>query len=582
MSLAPDRITLYLASFDRHLRLDPWARRRVLAEIEDHLREAEASGGERGPESFFGDQQGLARDLTLAWLERRYASLKVFLANSGTEANEAALKFARKAAKSHPSKGGDKKTGLVSFKNAFHGRTMGALAMTPNPKYQAPFAPLIGDVRTGTYNDVAGLETLIDETTAGVIVEPVQGEGGIFPASLEFLQALRKRCDEVGAMLIYDEIQCGLFRAGTLWCHSDYPTSAHPDMVTMAKPLANGFPIGAVLMRDRVADLIAVGDHGTTFGGGPLTSRIAHHVLGRLSSHELGESMKESSQALFGRLNNLVAMFPDLLLNDPEGGKPSPRGKGLIVGVSTKDPAHAGKVVQLARQRGLLILTAGSDTIRILPSLTVTREQVDKAVDIIESCLLVVRDEVQRSASTAASASTVSAQGGQQVRAFSSSARAASAADSAQASARDIQSLYQEFVALAQSWPKDPLRPEIDFGASITAAAQTALLSVQSQAALHPEQVHAKTPGNPLPEPLPGTRTLTQAELDYARKSLELLRELKENKVQMEYPLPESMLKPKSQPEYYDRLIRSIDRAVEGKSVVPSFAERVKRFFGRE
>ncbi|TKY88363.1 hypothetical protein EX895_002715 [Sporisorium graminicola] len=500
------------------------------------------------------------------------AGLKVFLANSGTEANEAALKFARKAAKSHPAKGGAQKTGLVSFKNAFHGRTMGALAMTPNPKYQAPFAPLIGDVRTGTYNDVAGVESLIDETTAGVIVEPVQGEGGIFPASIEFLQALRKRCDEVGAMLIYDEIQCGLFRAGTLWCHSDYPTSAHPDMVTMAKPLANGFPIGAVLMRDRVANLIAVGDHGTTFGGGPLTSRIAHHVLGRLSSNELGASMKEASEALFGRLNNLVAMFPDLLLNDPEAGKPSPRGKGLIVGVSTKDPSHAGKVVQLARQRGLLILTAGSDAIRMLPSLTVTREQVDKAVDIIESCLLVVRDEVQRSASASAAAGAGGPQ--QQVRAFSSSARSSAsvAASSEHASADQIQTLYKQFIELAQSWPKDPLRPDINFGASIVTAAQTALLSVQSQAAVHPEQVHAAQPG---------TKTLTLAELEYAQKSLQLLTELKENKVKMEYELPEGMLKPKSQPEYYERLVRGIERAVAGKSVAPSFGERVKMFFGR-
>ncbi|KAJ1021129.1 hypothetical protein NDA16_003915 [Ustilago loliicola] len=508
------------------------------------------------------------------------AGLKVFLANSGTEANEAALKFARKAAKSHPTKGGDKKTGLVSFNNAFHGRTMGALAMTPNPKYQAPFAPLIGDVRTGVYNDVAGVESLIDETTAGVIVEPVQGEGGIFPASLEFLQALRKRCDQVGTMLIFDEIQCGLFRAGTLWCHSEYPTNAHPDMVTMAKPLANGFPIGAVLMRDSVANLIAVGDHGTTFGGGPLTSRIAHHVLGRLSSNELGESIKESSQALFSRLNNLVAMFPDLLLNEPEAGKPSPRGKGLIVGVSTKDPSHAGKVVALARQRGLLILTAGSDTIRILPSLTVTREQVDKAVDIIESCLLVVRGQVSRSTSASAPASSASI--GQQARAFSTSTRSSSpAATKDLASANEIQDLYKHFVALAQSWPKDPLRPEIDFGNSIIAAAQTSLLSIQSQSSLHPEQVDAKHPGNPLPDPLPGTKALTKAELDYAKKSFELLTELKQNEVQIEYPLPESMLKPKSQPEYYDRLIRSIEKAVKGQNVSPSLGERVKRFFGR-
>ncbi|GAC94657.1 hypothetical protein PHSY_002230 [Pseudozyma hubeiensis SY62] len=509
------------------------------------------------------------------------AGLKVFLANSGTEANEAALKFARKAAKNHPGKGGAQKTGLVSFTNAFHGRTMGALAMTPNPKYQAPFAPLIGDVRTGTYNDVAGVDSLVDETTAGVIVEPVQGEGGIYPASLEFLQALRKRCDEVGAMLIYDEIQCGLFRAGTLWCHSDYPTSAHPDMVTMAKPLANGFPIGAVLIRDSVANLIAVGDHGTTFGGGPLTSRIAHHVLGRLSSNELGESMKESSQALFGRLNNLVAMFPDLLLNDPEGGKPSPRGKGLIVGVSTKDPSHAGKVVQLARQRGLLILTAGSDTIRILPSLTVTREQVDKAVDIIESCLLVVRDEVQRSSSSAsASAHSSSSAGQQQVRAFSSSSRAS--ADATAASAEDIQSVYAQFVSLGQSWPKDPLRPDINFGASIISAAQTALLSPQSQASLHPEQVHAKQPGDPLPTPLPGTKSLTVDEVEYAKRSLELLKELKDDKVKGRYVLGEEMMRPKSMPEYYERLKRSIDRAVGGQSVSMGWGEWFRRFLGRE
>lgn len=515
------------------------------------------------------------------------AGLKVFLANSGTEANEAALKFARKAAKNHANKGSSQKTGLVSFTNAFHGRTMGALAMTPNPKYQAPFAPLIGDVRTGTYNDVAGVETLIDETTAGVIVEPVQGEGGIYPASLEFLQALRKRCDEVGAMLIYDEIQCGLFRTGTLWCHSDYPTCAHPDMVTMAKPLANGFPIGAVLMRDSVASLIAVGDHGTTFGGGPLTSRIAHHVLGRLSSNELGESMKESSQALFGRLKNLVAMFPDLLLDDPSAGKPSPRGKGLIAGISTKDASHAAKVVQLARQRGLLILTAGSDTIRILPSLTVTREQVDKAVDIIESCLLVVRDQVQRSTRSSsvdarahAGAAGQQQQQNQQVRAFSSSTRCSTAV--AQASADEIQTLYTHFIELAQSWPKDALRPEIDFGASIRAAAQTALLSAQSQASLDPEQVHAKNSAISPRDAVAATKCLTKAEFEYAKKSLALLRELKENKVQLKYALPENMLKPKSMPEYYDRLKSTIDRAAGGNSVAIGWTEWFSRFVGRQ
>lgn len=283
------------------------------------------------------------------------------------------------------------KSDLISFQNAFHGRTMGALAMTPAPKYQAPFAPLIDNVKYGTYNDTSNLDTLINEKTAGVIVEPIQGEGGIFPAKLEFLQALRKRCSEVGALLMYDEIQCGLFRSGTLWCHSEMPLDAHPDLVTMAKPLANGFPIGAVLMRKEVADAIAVGDHGTTFGGGPFTSRIAHHVLGRLSSPEIAEKMKTSSGRLMERLTILRNTFDDLVAHDEH--KPSPRGRGLLLGVSMKEASNAAKMVKLARERGLIILSAGGDTIRIAPSLIVTPEQVDKAMDILESCFLVLRKE---------------------------------------------------------------------------------------------------------------------------------------------------------------------------------------------
>jgi acetylornithine aminotransferase len=321
-------------------------------------------------------------------------SLKVFLANSGTEANEAALKFARKYAMNTAKTGPGEKSGLVSFHNAFHGRTMGALSMTPNPKYQAPFAPLIGNVKTGTYNSIEDINTLIDDKTAGVLVEPVQGEGGIFPASLEFLQALRRRCDEVGALLMFDEIQCGLMRTGTLWCHSALPTDAHPDLVTMAKPLANGFPIGAVLMRQKVADVITVGDHGTTFGGGPLTSRIAHHVLGRLAEPTLLKGLQQSSKLLFDRLTQIRQHFPDLIAHDESSGKHSPRGKGLLVGMSLREPSHAGRILNLARERGLIILSAGSDALRFTPSLIVNSEQVNKACDIVESCLLVLQKEV--------------------------------------------------------------------------------------------------------------------------------------------------------------------------------------------
>ncbi|CAD6884041.1 unnamed protein product [Tilletia laevis] len=321
--------------------------------------------------------------------------LKVFLSNSGTESNEAALKFARKyALHTKPAADGQHpNAGLVSFENAFHGRTMGALSMTPNKKYQAPFAPLLGQVKTGKFNSLENIESLIDHTTAGVIVEPIQGEGGIYPASVEFLRALRKRCNEVGALLIYDEIQCGLFRAGTMWCHSDYPVDIHPDLVTMAKPLANGYPIGAVLMRQHVADAITVGDHGTTFGGGALGSRIAHHVLGRMDAEVLQTNLHASSAHLFQRLERVRELFPDLIKHEPAAGSASPRGRGLIVGISMHKPAHAGHVVKLARERGLIVLSAGSDAVRILPSLTVTIEQVDEAVDILESCMITLQSE---------------------------------------------------------------------------------------------------------------------------------------------------------------------------------------------
>ena len=300
--------------------------------------------------------------------------VRAFIANSGTEANEAALKFARKAAKG---------TALVCFQHAFHGRTMGALSVTPNAKYQAPFLPLVGDVRVGTLNDMAQLESLVTEDVAGVIVEPIQGEGGILPAQVEWLTALRQRCTAVGAALIYDEIQCGLFRTGHMWCHSAMPVEAHPDMVTMAKPLANGFPIGAVLMRPHIAHAIAAGDHGTTFGGGPLTCRIAHHVLGRLGEPRMKEHIDGVSTYLFERLERISEAFSDMVS--------APRGRGLIVGISMRSAPWAGEVVRLARERGVLFLTAGSDAVRFVPSLIVERAHIDEAMDVLESVLLVLR-----------------------------------------------------------------------------------------------------------------------------------------------------------------------------------------------
>lgn len=314
---------------------------------------------------------------------------KVFFANSGTEANEGALKIARKVGKDRWAAGGPgrlwnspecHKTRIACFEGSFHGRSMGALSVTTNPKYQAPFAPLLPGVDVGRLNDVEGLKTLVGEDTCAVIVEPIQGEGGINVANVDWLRALRMRCDEVGAVLIYDEIQCGLFRTGTLWAHSALPVDCHPDIVTMAKPLANGYPIGAVMLRDTVAQTMTAGTHGTTFGGSPLACAVGHHVFSRLTSRTCIAQIADTSKYLTGRLEQLPKWFPNILQTNI-------RGRGLILGVGFKNHEHPGRVFGMARERGVFVLTAGKDAIRLVPSLNVGKEAVDLAVDVLESCL---------------------------------------------------------------------------------------------------------------------------------------------------------------------------------------------------
>jgi len=313
---------------------------------------------------------------------------KVFFANSGTEANEGALKIARKVGKDRwAARTGRKvddpecsKYKIACFQNSFHGRSMGALSVTSTPKYQVPFLPLIPGVQVGQLNDYNGLKTLVDEDTCVVIVEPIQGEGGINAAEQEWLRALRKRCDEVGAVLIFDEIQCGLYRTGTLWAHSSLPADCHPDMITMAKPLANGYPIGAVLMRDTIASTMTAGTHGTTFGGSPMACAVGHHALSRLSQRPFIANMKEVSAHLTGRLEALPRWFPEVL-------EPAVRGRGLIRGLGVKNATYAGEIVRRARERGVFVLTAGSNAVRLVPSLNVKKDEVDFAVDVLEGCL---------------------------------------------------------------------------------------------------------------------------------------------------------------------------------------------------
>ncbi|GAB7352812.1 hypothetical protein MBLNU459_g3427t1 [Dothideomycetes sp. NU459] len=303
---------------------------------------------------------------------------RAFICNSGSEANEAAIKFARKYGREVEPSG--TKTEIVSFHNSFHGRTMGALSATPNPKYQKPFGPMVPGFRYGKYNDVAAVNELVTENTCGVIVEPIQGEGGVNVASHDFLLALRRRCTEVGAVLIYDEIQCGLSRTGTLWAHSDAPKEAHPDVLTTAKALGNGFPIGATIVTENVSSKIVTGDHGTTFGGNPLGCRLAHYILSRLSDPELQQGVYTKEKTFRKHFEKLQSQFPDVIQEV--------RGRGLILGLQlSQDPTP---VVTAARERGLLIITCGTNTLRFVPPLIISDSEIEEGMDILSDALTAV------------------------------------------------------------------------------------------------------------------------------------------------------------------------------------------------
>ncbi len=311
-------------------------------------------------------QVGLARRL----VEYSFAD-RVFLCNSGAEANEGALKFARKWARSQDDGHGDKSE-IVAFNGSFHGRTMGAVSVTYKSQYRDPFAPLVPGVSFGPYNDAETARSLITDRTCAVIVEPVQGEGGVRPATAEFLIALREACDAHNALLIFDEVQCGLGRSGTLWGYEAYGVT--PDMMTLAKPLANGLPIGAILVTERVAAVLQPGDHGSTFAGGPLVCRAAEVVFDRIAQPAFLQQVAENGERLRGMLSDLAS--PHIV---------DVRGTGLLVGVEL-DTAVA-PVIAAARERGLLIINAGENVIRLAPPLIVQADQIDTAVGIISQSL---------------------------------------------------------------------------------------------------------------------------------------------------------------------------------------------------
>jgi acetylornithine/N-succinyldiaminopimelate aminotransferase len=299
----------------------------------------------------------LARDLCDSCFADR-----VFFCNSGSEANEGAFKFARKYAREVLKKEG--KTGIVAFTGSFHGRSMGALAATATEKYRKPFEPLMGGVTFAEFNNIESAQTAITEETCAVIVEPIQGEGGVTPATPEFLKTVRQRCNEVEAILIFDEVQCGLGRTGSIWAHQGY--GVEPDVMTIAKPIAGGLPMGAILMRQKVAGAMAPGDHGSTFAGGPFVSHVARAVFAKVTGDDFMGEVIEKSQTLENGLRKLA---------ENSNAVTEVRGKGMMWGLVTTVPA--GDVVAAAQKRGLLILVAGPDVVRLLPPLTLTADETN-------------------------------------------------------------------------------------------------------------------------------------------------------------------------------------------------------------
>ena len=294
---------------------------------------------------------------------------KVFFCNSGAEANEAALKIARKAGKVH----GPGKTGIITLTHSFHGRTMATVTATAQAKYQDPFRPLVPGFTYVERNDVEALRLAVTDETCAIMMEPIQGECGVFPLSAEFLQAARALADEYDALLIFDEIQCGMGRTGDWWAFQGY--GVVPDIVTSAKALGGGLPIGACLARGMAAETFAPGDHGSTFAANPLTTAAAYATISAIEDEGLLKSAAQMGAYLSSELQEAL------------GGRITEiRGKGMMIGIQLAQP-NARKVLLDALDRGLIINAVGDSILRLLPPYIITPAQVRQAVEILKEVI---------------------------------------------------------------------------------------------------------------------------------------------------------------------------------------------------
>jgi succinylornithine aminotransferase len=311
--------------------------------------------------------------LALALTESTFAD-RAFFCNSGAEANEAALKLARKYAHS---KFGQHKSRIVSCLSSFHGRTLFTVSVGGQPKYTEGFEPLPQEINHIPYNDIEAARAAITDDVAAVIVEPIQGEGGVIPGDPAFLKALRELCDQTGALLVFDEVQSGVGRTGSLYAYMD--SGVTPDILTSAKALGNGYPIGAMLTTNEIAGYLGVGSHGTTYGGNPLAATVALNVVETINQPAFLARVNEASAKLFANLEKLSADYPQLF------GKV--RGKGLLIGLPVAEAfkGRAKDFTKAAEALGLMLLIAGPDVIRLAPALIVSDAQIAEADRIMRA-----------------------------------------------------------------------------------------------------------------------------------------------------------------------------------------------------
>ncbi len=296
---------------------------------------------------------------------------KVFFCNSGAEANEGAIKLARRyGVEKNP-----EKFEIVAFEQSFHGRTMAAVSVTGQRKYSEGFGPMFSGIKFASFNNLKSVETVVSEKTAAIIVEPIQGEGGIVPAEKAFLKGLKKIAEEVEALLIFDEVQTGIGRTGKLFAYQHYGIT--PDVMTLAKALGNGVPIGAIVAGEKAADVLKPGLHASTFGGNPLATRAGIEVMKLVSNSRFLEEVEKKGNYLREKLKSFVERYPDMFENV--------RGKGLMLGLVCK--FNCSELVRLALEKGLIINCTAGNVLRFVPPLIISYEEIDTGISILDGVI---------------------------------------------------------------------------------------------------------------------------------------------------------------------------------------------------